>query len=112
MAGKSGGRDLLGSLLGIAVFLGGVALLLFVFQQAREMFAVPPQGALGLERGKAVDPAAAGDKLIGLLLKVLLLVIMGVLGSLIANRGISMYFASRALRGREKKAQREPDPQP
>lgn len=88
-------RDLTGSLLGILVFLGGIALLLFTFRTAYEMFRVPPATALQLQPGKPVDLGLAGSNLVGSILKVILLVIMALVGSLIANKGIQLYTDSR-----------------
>lgn len=84
-----------GSLLGILVFLGGVALLAFTFKLAYDMFMVPPQNALGVKPKEPIDLGMAGQSFVGLILKVLLLVVMGLMGSLIANRGISLFAGSR-----------------
>lgn len=88
-------RDWAGSLLGLAVFLGGIALLLFTFRTAYEMFTVPPAQALGLGVGKPVDLNSAGSNLMGSLFRVILLVVMALVGSLIANKGIQLYADSR-----------------
>ncbi|MGV3617758.1 MAG: hypothetical protein ACO1SV_20730 [Fimbriimonas sp.] len=89
-------RDIPGSLLGILTFLGGVALLLLTFRLAYDLFTVPPQDALGLRGAKELDPAAAGNSLTAIVIRILLLFVMGFVGSMIANRGISLYSASRA----------------
>jgi hypothetical protein len=90
-------RDAIGSILGILVFLGGIALLLLVFRMAYEMFTMPPSNALGLKSAKAIDFNVVGNSLTTIVVRILLLLVMGVFGSLVANRGISMYTSSRAM---------------
>lgn len=87
-----------GSLLGILVFLGGVALLLFTFKLAYDMFVVPPQDALGIKPKQPLDLGQAGSSFVGLIVKVLLLAVMGLMGSLIANRGVTLFTGSGARR--------------
>ena len=84
-----------GTLVSLLVFLGGIALLLFTFRTAYEMFTVPPTRVLGMEKGQPVDLGSAGSSLVGSLLRVLLLIVMALVGSLIANRGIQLYTDSR-----------------
>lgn len=89
-------RDLTGSLLGLAVFLGGIALLLFTFKTAYALFTEPPARVLGLEKGQPVDLGSAGSNLVASVFRVVLLVVMAIVGSIIANRGIQLYTSSRA----------------
>jgi hypothetical protein len=84
-----------GTVLGILIFLCGVALLSFTFKLAYDMFQVPPQEALGIKPKQALDLAQAGQSFVGQILRVLLLIVMGLTGSLIANRGISLFAGSR-----------------
>ncbi|HJP84042.1 MAG TPA: hypothetical protein VJ835_11115 [Fimbriimonadaceae bacterium] len=84
-----------GSLLGILVFLGGVCLLLFTFKLAYDLFMVPPQDALGIKPKQPIDLGLAGQSFIGVLIKILMLVVMGLMGSLIANRGVALFTGSR-----------------
>jgi len=93
-------RDFVGSAIGILVFLGGIALLLFVFRLAFEMFSVPTNTALDLHKGKPIDLGAAGSSLTVIILRIFLLLIMGLFGSWIANRGISLYTHSRGIKVR------------
>lgn len=88
-------RDLTGSLLGILVFLGGIALLLLTFKMAYEMFTTPPADTLRLQPGKPIDLGSAGTNFVGSLIRIVLLVTMALVGSLIANRGIQLYADSR-----------------
>lgn len=90
-------RDAFGSVIGILVFLGGVALLLFTFRLAYDMFTVPPADALGIKAGQEIDGAAVGNRLTTIILRVILLLVMGVMGSLVANRGIALYSQSRGV---------------
>ncbi len=85
----------LGGLLGLLVFAGGVILLLATFQMAMTMFNTPPEKALGLVPGKGLDPNTTGANAIGILYRILLLVVMAIIGSLIANRGIQMFADTR-----------------
>lgn len=93
-----GRRDWFGSVVGFLVFLGGVALMLLVFRMAYGMFNTPPREALGLRDGQAIEVQNVGPNLVWVVVRILLLLVMGIAGSLVANRGISMYTASRAHR--------------
>jgi hypothetical protein len=86
----------LGGFLGIVVFLGGIALLLYTFKMAYDLFLIPPEDAIKLQRDKALDLNTAGQSLMGILLKVLVLIVMGIIGSLIANRGVSLFSGSKS----------------
>jgi len=87
----------LGKVIGILTFLGGIALLVLTFKLAFDMFQVPPDQALHLEKGKVLDVAVAGQSFGVLLLRVLLLIVMGLVGSLVANRGIKLYTESLVI---------------
>ncbi len=98
MAGNARGpRDGLGTVLGLAVFLLGVGLLLLTFKLAFDMFSVPPAEALNLTANQEIAVATVAPTLTGLILRVLLLVVMGIVGSLIGNRGVHMYTESRGI---------------
>jgi hypothetical protein len=96
-------RDAVGSGLGLITFLGGVVLLLLTFSWAYRMFNTPPGEALGLREGEAIDFGLAGSTFVVLILRVLLLIAMGVIGSLLANRGIHLYTMSRGLSVRQER---------
>ncbi len=87
-------REALGSVVGILVFLGGIALLGLTFKLAFDLFAVQPDVALKLNQKKAIDLAATGGSFMGILVRTLLLVVMGLVSSLIATRGIHLYSQS------------------
>ncbi len=97
-----GNRDWLGSILGFLVFLAGVALLLVTFDLAYEMFHIPPERALGISPGKTIQLNEVGTSAAGVVIRIVLLLVMGFVGSLIANRGILLYGHCRPRHVREK----------
>ncbi len=90
--------DWIGRLIGMLVFALGVALLVVVFYIAYGLFNTPPSAALGLKftGDPKRDPSATmiGSQFVWLLLRVAYLFIMSISGSLIANKGINLYFSS------------------
>jgi hypothetical protein len=93
--GDSHKRDILGTLVGLLVFFCGVGLLLLTFSLAYSLFEVPPDKAIGLTPHQPIDVSTAGNSAGILLLKIFLLLIMALVGSMIANRGISLYTGAR-----------------
>lgn len=87
--------DWFGGIVGVLVFLGGVAMLVATFRLAYGMFTVPPAQAMGTAVGKPADLVKSGESFIGLLQRVVLLLVMCWVGSIIANRGVKLYHASR-----------------
>jgi hypothetical protein len=87
-----------GSCVGLSTFIGGVGLLIIVFRMAYDMFNLPPSAVLGLSKGKTIDLAYTGNSLLTVILRVTLLLVMGLVGSWIANRGISLYTQARSVR--------------
>ena len=86
IAVRPGAVDAAGKTLGIAVFLLGVALLVVVFGLAyRDLIAV--EDAFTFSRLLSL-PAT-------LFFKAALLLIMGIVGSAVANKGIAFYQAAR-----------------
>lgn len=87
-------RDRFAALLGFLVFAGGLVMLGFVFQTAYRLFNTPlddwfrqtTKGAPKLQ-----DLAGVGTLVA---IRVALLAIMAVVGSLVTNRGMQMYFSS------------------
>jgi len=90
-------RDFFGSVIGIAAFLGGVALLL-VFKLAYEMFNVPASKVIVPEGTKQLDLNAGISSLFGVMIRIMLLLVMGLVGSWIANRGITLYTEARGIK--------------
>jgi hypothetical protein len=89
-------EDLVGRIIGIIIFLGGVGLLVFVFMTAYSWFASP---TVGLQAGPvkgAIAPAATqlGQSAMALLVRICLLIVMTIVGSLLAGRGVQLYFAA------------------
>lgn len=91
-------RDYVSTLVGLAVFLGGVALILWAFQMAWQLFNVPPNQALEIGAEKEINLNRTLSAAAGLIVRILLLVVMAGFGSMIANRGIRLYAASQKLR--------------
>jgi len=83
-----------GILLGILVFLIGIALLAFTFKLAIDMFSTDPQRLFDTG-GKTLDLSKAVATLMAVVVKVALLLVMAIVGGLIANRGIHLYADSR-----------------
>ncbi len=90
--------DIVGRLVGMLVFLVGVALLLIVFHIAYTLFTTPPASALGLKftGDPKKDPALAsvGVQFAWLLFRIACLIIMSVASSMISNKGINLYFSA------------------
>lgn len=84
-----------GIVLGIIVFLGGIALLALTFDLAIEMFRTDPSTLFGLQ-GKPLDVNKAVTTLMGVVIRILLLLVMAIVGGVVANRGIHLYADSRA----------------
>ena len=85
-----------GVLLGILVFLAGIAIVLFTFKLAYTMFNTDPATLLNIGHGQTLDLSKAATVLMGALLKVVLLVVMVIIGGVVANRGIHLYANSRS----------------
>lgn len=84
-----------GSLFGLLTFLTGIALLLLTFSLAYRLFGTPPETVFGPRQGEALDLARAGQSLFGVVWRIAMLLVMVVVGSVVANRGIRLYLASR-----------------
>ncbi len=91
-------RDWLGSLVGLSIVLGGMAILYSVFREALHLFTTPPAVSLNVKPGQPIEISSAFNSVFGVVLKVILLVIMAWLGSVITNRGIFLYSQSRSGR--------------
>jgi hypothetical protein len=92
-----------GAVLGIVVFLGGIALLAYVFITARDLFnQAPPPVPAPPAAGTAPDPnapaatTALGQSLMDFGKRLLLLLLMCFAGSVIASRGIELFFKACA----------------
>lgn len=96
-SGTHGKREPIGSVLGLFTFLGGISLLLLTFRLAYDMFEVPPRDALQIGQEKVLNPAVVGNSVTVIIVQIVLLLIMGIVGSLIANRGITLFTHSRGI---------------
>jgi len=90
--------DLSARILAFAVFLLGIGLLCLVFGQAWALFHAPvAQLPLPIAPGAPAPPAAnIGLALAGFARQLLLLIVMTVAGSLVAGKGIQLYFSAHS----------------
>jgi hypothetical protein len=92
------GNDLVARILGVVVFLGGVGLLAFSFATAYHWFTTP---SAGVRIAPPTSPEASATSQLGvsaleLFVRLSLLLIMTIIGSLLAGRGAQIYFAGVA----------------
>ena len=88
--------DLSCRLVALLVFLLGIGVLVFVFAAALHLFQAPVPGLEPLQTPGAPPPAAAniGLSLAGFARELLLLGVMTLAGSLLANKGVHLYFSA------------------
>lgn len=89
------GRDFTSSFLAIVTFLFGLAMVGFAFYSALQLFQVPPAVNLQIEPGKTMNVNNTVQAMWGTLVKVVMLILMAVCGSIVANRGVKLYEAGR-----------------
>jgi hypothetical protein len=91
---KAGRGDLLARLIGILVFALGIAIIMWVLWLAYQMFQDPSLGAPEKLNPKA-DPSAyqVGMSFGRLIVRILLLCLGSYSGSLIAHKGVFLYFS-------------------
>jgi hypothetical protein len=91
-------NDLVGRVIGMLVFLLGIGLLIVVFQSAHTLFTRPPDAALGLKftGNPKTDPPVAdiGSRFGYLFFQVACLFVMSIAGSLVAQKGVNLYFSA------------------
>jgi hypothetical protein len=85
-----------GRYMALLVFLIGIGILIFVFVTALHLFQAPVPGLEPLQTPGAAPPAAAaiGTSLADFARKLLLLGMMTLAGSLLANKGAHLYFST------------------
>lgn len=59
------------------------------------MFETPPRDALNIGNSKVLEPTAVTNGLTNIVFRIVLLLIMGIVASLIANKGIQLYTECR-----------------
>lgn len=102
MASSSRGDDLLARIIGLLVFVLGVAIILGVLWLALQMFRDPNLGrAASTASENGPTAAEIGIGFGQLILRIALLCLGSVSGSAIANKGIHLYF--NALAPKEKR---------
>ena len=81
---------------GLLTFFGGVAMLALVFSLAYHLFTQPVPGLNLSDPPQAVPPPAVniGIALSSFLVKLLLLALLTIVGSLVASKGIHLVFAA------------------
>jgi len=87
----------MGAAFGAVTFVLGIALLLLTFKLAYDMFTIKPEVAVSAQKGSGIDVARASQSLAEVFLRFVLLLIMAIVGSTIANRGIKLYVSARAI---------------
>ena len=88
--------DLTGRILGIIVFLAGIGVLAVVFVFAYTFFTSP---SCGVQIPSGADAQAAptselGASAVVILAKMLSLIVMAIVGSIIAGKGMQLYFTA------------------
>lgn len=87
-------RDGMGSVVGLLVFLTGIALIGLAFFLAHQLFNTPPSESLNLGDGQSLNITRTVQALLGLLARILLLLVMCAGGGVIATRGVKLYASS------------------
>lgn len=87
--------DLVGRIVGGILFLAGVGILVFVFVLAYGYFNSPNSG-VAFAPANATTPATSqlGASAIVMLVRIGLLIVMALVGSLLAGRGMQFYLIS------------------
>ena len=93
MASQRSSGHLLGQFLGALVMLAGIAIICGVLWLAFGMFRDPNLG-LGPSTVKPLTATDIGVRFIGLIMRIALLFLGSISGSLIGNKGIRLFFAS------------------
>ena len=81
-------------MLGLITFLCGVGLLFVTFKLAFSLFGLPPAEAVGLHANQTLDANSAGTALLHIGFRIGMLLVMCIVGSVLAGRGIKLYVAA------------------
>lgn len=86
--------DLFGRILGIVVFLAGIVVLAVVFVMAYHFFTSPDSHIQIARQAKSQEAPTTqlGISALSMLARILALIVMTIVGSLIASKGIHLYF--------------------
>ncbi len=89
--------------IGLIVFALGICMLFLVFGTALWLFTGPAERLLpgGVSSGPATSLGGLGSAAALIFVRIALLFIMALVGSMIAGRGIDLYFGSRGRRGQD-----------
>lgn len=79
------------AVVGLLVFLVGVALVVFAFKLAYEQFSVAPQVAVAGSSKEPLNLNGAVTNITQVVKNVLLLIVMAVIGSIVASAGVKLY---------------------
>ncbi|MDH7601388.1 MAG: hypothetical protein QHI38_04495 [Armatimonadota bacterium] len=92
--------DLAGRITGMAVFMAGIGLLAFVFLIAYHWFKTPSAAIVASPNPNtgASTFSQLGKSVLVILEKMALLVVMTIAASLVASRGVQLYFASGSVK--------------
>ncbi len=98
---RSRSHDLPSLVTGIITFIAGIGMLALVFSLAYHLFTQPVPGLNLSSPPKGVPPPAAsiGVALSAFLVKLLLLAMLTIVGSLVASKGIHLVFAAAHTHG-------------
>lgn len=100
---RAGATDFMARVLGLLLFLLGVAMLCVTFQVAYDLFnqlSASSHAWVGSSTNPKTEPTGTqiGIAFAGVLLKITVLIAMGFLASLISSKGSQMYASAGALR--------------
>jgi hypothetical protein len=85
-------NGILARVVGLIVFLAGVAILSLVFFRAHHLFSTPPPGFTANHAGQGLTTSGLSEAALTLVAQIGLLFIMTLVGSLMAGRGVQLYL--------------------
>ncbi len=92
--------DIAARIVGMIVFISGIALLVIVFGIAFKFFSAESNAMQASVNNTTAAPVTAklGQSALSLIIRIGLLIVMALVGSLLASRGIQFYFAGSNTR--------------
>ncbi|MCH8274779.1 MAG: hypothetical protein IH851_08315 [Armatimonadetes bacterium] len=85
--------DWFGVVLGAVVFLAGITLLIITFVWAANLFSTPPAEFVQKDNPDVTNIATSFGYVI---LRIGMLLVMSIVGSVVSGKGVRMYLAARA----------------